>query len=215
MHVFFEDDGAFKAGTVLADNSTSLQVETTSGKRLKIKTANVLLRFAEPSPPALLAQAQVLAATLDPDFLWEVSDGREFAFTDLASEYYGHAPAPAEAAALAICLHAAPAHFYKKGKGRYRAAPVDALQAALAGAERKRPTSERRTATTATGPPAAVLLNRTVQEKSGGGVMARIIDEWVSHMARRDLDPGIPGRPMGAAASRSGHRAEQGLTIHR
>jgi len=52
MHVFFEDDGAFKAGTVLADNATSLQVEAASGKRLKIKSANVLLRFSEPSPSA-------------------------------------------------------------------------------------------------------------------------------------------------------------------
>ena len=50
MHVFFEDDGAFKAGTVLADNDTSLQVEAASGKRLKIKAANVLLRFADPAP---------------------------------------------------------------------------------------------------------------------------------------------------------------------
>ncbi len=91
MHVFFEDDGAFKAGTVLADNDTSLQVEAASGKRLKIKTANVLLRFAEPSPSSLLADAQTLAAGLDANFLWEVSDGREFAFTDLAAEYYGRA----------------------------------------------------------------------------------------------------------------------------
>jgi exoribonuclease-2 len=142
MHVFFEDDGAFKAGTVLADNDTSLQVEAASGKRLKIKSASVLLRFAEPSPSALLADAQTLSAGLDPNFLWAVSDGREFAFTELATEYYGHAPRPAEAAALAICLHAAPMHFYKKGKGRYRAAPADALKAALAGAERKRREAE-------------------------------------------------------------------------
>src|SRR5208283_5318105 len=92
MHVFFEDDGTFKAGTVLADNDTSLQVEAASGKRLKIKSASVLLRFAEPSPSALLADAQTLAAGLDPNFLWEVSDGREFAVTDLAAEYYGHTP---------------------------------------------------------------------------------------------------------------------------
>jgi exoribonuclease-2 len=138
MHVFFEDDGAFKAGTVLADNDTSLHVEAASGKRLKVKAANVLLRFAEPSPAALLAEAQALAADLDPNFLWEASDGREFSFSDLASEYYGRAPRPAEAAALALCLHGAPMHFYKKGKGRYRAAPSDALKAALAGAERKR-----------------------------------------------------------------------------
>lgn len=138
MHVFFEDDGAFKAGTVLADNETSLQVEAASGKRLKIKAANVLLRFADPSPSALLADANSLAADLDPDFLWEVSGEREFAFAELAGDYYGRAPKPAEAAALAICLHRSPMHFYKKGKGRYRAAPADALRAALAGAERKR-----------------------------------------------------------------------------
>ena len=92
MHVFFEDDGAFKAGTVLADNDTSLQVEAASGKRLKIKAANVLLRFADPAPSALLADAQALAADIDPDFLWEVSGGGEFGFADLATEYFGRAP---------------------------------------------------------------------------------------------------------------------------
>jgi exoribonuclease-2 len=46
MHVLFEEDGAFKDGhPVLADNDSSLQVETASGKRSKIKTANVLLRY--------------------------------------------------------------------------------------------------------------------------------------------------------------------------
>ncbi len=143
MHVFFEDDGAFKAGTVLADNDTSLQVEAASGKRLKVKAANVLLRFADPSPSALLADAQTLAAELDPDFLWEVSREREFAFSELAGEYFGRAPRPAEAAALAICLHRSPMHFYRKGKGRYRAAPADALRAALAGSERKRREAEQ------------------------------------------------------------------------
>jgi exoribonuclease-2 len=143
MHVFFEDDGAFKAGTVLADNDASLQVESASGRRMKVKAANVLLRFAEPSPAAMLAEAQRLASELDPDFLWEASDGREFAFADLAAEYYGRAPRPAEAVALAFCLHASPMHFYKKGKGRYKAAPPDALKAALAGAERKRREAEQ------------------------------------------------------------------------
>ncbi len=143
MHVFFEDDGAFKAGTVLADNDTSLQVEAASGKRLKIKAAHVLLRFADPSPSALLADAQTLAAELDPNFLWEVSGEGEFAFAELAGEYFGRAPKPAEAAALAICLHRSPMHFHKKGKGRYRAAPADALKAALAGAERKRREAEQ------------------------------------------------------------------------
>ena len=45
MNVFFEEDGAFKAGTVLADNNTSLQVENQHGKRTKVKEAAVLIRF--------------------------------------------------------------------------------------------------------------------------------------------------------------------------
>ncbi len=142
MHVFFEDDGAFKAGTVLADNDTSLQVEAASGKRLKIKAANVLLRFADPTPSALLSEAQALATTFDPDFLWEVSGGGEFGFADLATEYFGRVPRAPEAASLALCLHASPMHFYKKGKGRYKAAPADALKAALAATERKRREAE-------------------------------------------------------------------------
>ena len=138
MHVFFEDDGTFKAGTVLADNDTSLQVEAISGKRSKLKAANVLLRFSGPAPSILLADAQAIAAGIDPDFLWEVCGEAEFGFAELAGEYFGRAPAPSEAAALALRLHASPMHFYKKGKGRYKAAPAEALQAARAGVERKR-----------------------------------------------------------------------------
>ena len=142
MHVFFEDDGHCKAGTILADNDSSLQVEAASGKRLKIKAASVLLRFAEPSPAALLAAAQKEAEALDPNFLWEVSAEGEFGFADLATEYYGHAPRPVEAAATALALHAAPMYFYKRGKGRYRKAPPDALAAARASVERKRREAE-------------------------------------------------------------------------
>jgi len=142
MHVFFEDDGAFKAGTVLADNDTSLQVETASGKRMKIKAANVLLRFADPAPGALLAEAQALAEDMDPAFLWEASGGGEFAFVDLATEYFGRVPRAGEAASLAFCLHGSPMYFYKKGKGRYKAAPPEALKAALAAGERKRREAE-------------------------------------------------------------------------
>jgi exoribonuclease-2 len=143
MHVLFEDDGQLKAGTVLADNVTSLQVEAASGKRLKIKAAAVLLRFGEPSPAAVLADAQKLARDVEPDFLWEVSPGDDFAFVDLAHEYYGRAPAPSEAAAVALALAEAPMYFYKRGKGRYRKAPPDALKAALASVERKKREAEQ------------------------------------------------------------------------
>src|SRR5512144_106750 len=132
MHVFFEDDGQLKAGTVLADNDASLQVEAISGKRQKIKAAHVLLRFASPSPAEALTRAHELSDGIDPDFLWEVVPDDEFGFEELAREYYGAAPAPAESAAVALALARAPMYFYRKGRGRYRKAPADALKAALA-----------------------------------------------------------------------------------
>ena len=148
MHVFFDDDGQLKAGTILADNDSSLQVEAASGKRLKIKVVAILLRYAEPSPSTLIAEAQTQARELDANFLWEVSSDEEFGFADLAREYFGHAPAPVEAAAVALALAGAPMFFYKRGKGRYRKAPPDALKAALASVERKQREAEQMAAWT-------------------------------------------------------------------
>jgi hypothetical protein len=48
MNVFYEEEGSFKVGAVLADNDTSLQVEAPHGKRSKVKASNVLFRFNEP-----------------------------------------------------------------------------------------------------------------------------------------------------------------------
>ncbi len=142
MNVFFEDDGELKAGAVLADNDTSLQVETVSGKRVKIKAAAVLFRFTTPAPAALQSRAHELAAALDVDFLWEVSPDDEFGAADLAAEYHGRDPVPEENAAIAVALAAAPMYFHRRGKGRYRKAPPDALKAALASVERKRREAE-------------------------------------------------------------------------
>jgi len=137
MNVLFEDDGQLKAGTLLADHDASLQVEAVSGKRQKIKAAHVLLRFAEPSPAETIARAHELVAELDPNFLWEVVPDDEFGFEELAREYYGDRPAPAQSAAVAIALARAPMYFYRKGRGRFRRAPPDALRAALASVARK------------------------------------------------------------------------------
>ena len=138
MNVLFEEDGAFRAGSVLADNTTSLQVELASGKRAKVKAANVLQRFAAPAPGELLERAETEAETIDIDFLWEVCGETEFAFEELAAEYHGAKPDSVQAAAVLLRLHSAPIHFHRKGRGRFRKAPPEILQAALAGLEKKR-----------------------------------------------------------------------------
>jgi exoribonuclease-2 len=137
MHVFYEDDGQFKAGHILSESDASLQVESESGKRSKIKRANAIFTFAAPDPAELLRQAEAAAADIDLQFLWECAPQEEFDTPELAADYYGHAPSPAEQAALLLRLHGAPAYFHRRGKGRYRPAPPDILTAALAAIEKK------------------------------------------------------------------------------
>ena len=143
MNVLYEDNGTFRVGAVLAEHDASLQVEAPYGKRTKVKSANVLLRFAEPGLADFLERAERAAAEIDIDFLWEACGEREFGFADLAAEYHGHPPAALEAASILLKLHSAPVYFHRKGKGRFKAAPADTLKAALAGLERKRQQGEQ------------------------------------------------------------------------
>lgn len=138
QYVFYEEEGSFKAGSVLSDSGASLQVEAQSGKRSKVKSSCVLLRFERPALAEFLSASQQLADDIDADFLWQVCGPDEFGFEALAKDYYGHDPSAIEAAAVAIKLHASPMYFYRKGKGRYRAAPEENLKAALASIERKK-----------------------------------------------------------------------------
>jgi exoribonuclease II len=138
MNVLYEETGSFKVGAVLAESDASLQVEAPHGKRNKIKAASVLLRFQAPPLAELMGKAEALAAEIDTDFLWQCCGEPEFGFADLAREYCGHAPNALEAAAILIKLQSAPMYFYRKGKGRFRAAPTDSLNAALASVEKKR-----------------------------------------------------------------------------
>ncbi|UGQ45643.1 RNB domain-containing ribonuclease [Massilia endophytica] len=138
MNVFFEESGDFKVGTVLSQAGEAYQVEMASGKRTKVKAKDVLLQYEKPDPATLMEQAKAIAAEIDLDFLWEVAGEEEFGFAELGAEYFGHAPLPHEAAGLILSLHSSPIYFYKKGRGRYKAAPEQSLKAALAGIEKKK-----------------------------------------------------------------------------
>lgn len=142
MNVFFEEDGTFKVASVMSEATGSYQIETISGKRSKIKANTVLMKF-EGQLQGFMELANHEAETLDIPFLWECCGAEEFGFEDLAQDYYGKKPSFVEAAAVAIKLHSAPVYFYRKGKGRYKSAPPETLQAALAAIERKRLQGEK------------------------------------------------------------------------
>lgn len=142
MNVFFEEDGNFKVASIMTESQGSMQIESASGKRSKIKLNHVLMCFETPLA-GFMEAANAEAETLDLDFLWECCGEEEFGFEDFAQDYYGRKPSPIESAAIALKLHSAPVYFNRKGKGRYKAAPAEILKAALAGIEKKRLLAEK------------------------------------------------------------------------
>lgn len=137
MYVLFEEDGAFKAGNILSEADTALQVESSSGKRSKVKRSNCLYTFASPAPEALLTEAEALSQDIDLQFLWECAPQDEFDVEGLGADYFGHAPNALEKTTLLLRLHSAPVYFHRRGRGRYKTAPPEILTAALAALEKK------------------------------------------------------------------------------
>jgi exoribonuclease II len=142
MNVFYEEEGHFKVASVMSENPGTMQVESPTGKRSKIKSNSVLLQF-DAALAGFMEAASSEAEKLEIDFLWECCGESEFGFEQLAQEYYGKKPSPVEAAATAIKLHSAPMYFYRKGKGHYKAAPAETLKLALAAVERKKLQAEQ------------------------------------------------------------------------
>jgi exoribonuclease-2 len=143
MQLLYEEEGELKVGAVLARSTASYQVETPHGKRSKVKAANVLLVFERPPAAELLAGAEKFASGLETEFLWQCCAGREFGFQELARDYVGREPTPTEAAGVLMKLHSAPMYFYRRGQGRFQAAPPETLKLALASVEKKRRVQER------------------------------------------------------------------------
>jgi exoribonuclease-2 len=138
MFVLFEDAGKFLAGRVLSESDSSAQVELESGKRVKVKAANVLLKFDKPQPQELLREAQALAPTIELDLAWEFAPEEEFGFADLARDYFSANASVQQQAAALLRLFEAPHYFRRAGKGRFRKASAEILQQALAGIEKKK-----------------------------------------------------------------------------
>ncbi len=138
LFALFEDAGKLLAGRILSSAEASHQIELESGKRLKVKAAHVLLTFAQPTPAALLADASALSGDIDLDLAWEFAPEADFGFDELARDYFGNGATLAQQTAMLLRLHEAPHYFRRAGKGRFRKAPADVLQQALAAIERKK-----------------------------------------------------------------------------
>ena len=138
MFLLFEDAGKFLAGRVLSEAEASAQVELDSGKRVKVKAANGLLKFDKPAPATLLAAAQTLSQTIELELAWEFAPEDEFGFAELAGVYFNDPPTLEQQTATLLRLFESPHYFRRAGKGRFRKAPAEIIQQALAAIEKKK-----------------------------------------------------------------------------
>ena len=138
MFVLFEEAGKYLGGRVLSEAEASAQVELDTGKRVKVKVAHIVLRFEKPAPAELIAEARALAAGMDLDLAWEFAPEGEFAFADLATEYFQANPLLVQQAAALYALFEAPHYFRRAGKGRFKKAPAEIIQQALVAIEKKK-----------------------------------------------------------------------------
>jgi exoribonuclease II len=137
MFALFEEAGKYQTGRVLSEAEASSQMELDSGKRVKVKSANVLLKFEQPSPAELMREAQAVAATIELELAWEFAPEDEFGFADLAREYFSERPSLPQQVAALLRLFDAPHYFRRAGRGRFKKAPAEILQQALVAIERK------------------------------------------------------------------------------
>ena len=138
MYALFEDAGKFHAGRVMSEADSSAQIELDSGKRVKVKAANLLLKFERPAPAELVARAQALSQEIDLDLAWTFAPEAEFGFADLARDYFSAKAGTEQQAAALFCLFEAPHYFRRLGKGLFKKAPEETVKAALLGIERKK-----------------------------------------------------------------------------
>ena len=138
------------AGRILAEADSSLQVELDSGKRVKVKAVNALLKFEKPAPAELIAAAMKLSEEIELELAWEFASDEEFGFADLARDYFSADPTkPAsleQQCAALFRLFDAPHYFRRAGKGRFKKAPLEILQLALAAIEKRKQTALQITA---------------------------------------------------------------------
>jgi len=138
MFLLFEEAGKFQAGRVLSQTDTSAQVELDSGKRVKVKAANILITFEKPAPAELLAAARGVSEDIELEMAWEFAPEAEFGFADLAREYFSDKATLDQQVGALISLFEAPHYFRRAGKGRFRKASADVLALALAAIDKKK-----------------------------------------------------------------------------
>ena len=141
MNLLYEEGGDIKIATVQSatgsGDAESWQATSLSGKKIKLKSKEVWLRFEKPEAQVVMDEASILSKDVDLQLLWDCAPDEEFGLVDVSLEYFGAQATISQQTSLAIALQGAPVFFRRKGRGRFQRAPLEQLQAGLAALERK------------------------------------------------------------------------------
>ena len=195
MHALFEDAGKFHAGRILSESENAAQVELASGKRVKVKGAALLLKFEQPDADTLLGEAQAVAASIELPLAWEFAPEGEFGFAELAHEYFSAHAGAAQLAGTLIALFEAPHYFRRAGKGRFKKAPAEILQQALAAIEKKKQVQAQ--------------IDAWADELAGGACPAPVREQLYKILFKPDKN--APEYKAVVQASRAAHKAPLAL----
>ena len=138
MYALYEEGGKFLTGRVLSEAESSAQIELDSGKRVKVKTNQLLLKFEQPPPAEFMSAGQAVARGMEVDMAWEFAPDDEFGFAELARDYFSKDATPSQQLGTLLCLFEAPHYFRRAGKGRFRKASAEVIQQALLAIEKKK-----------------------------------------------------------------------------
>ncbi len=138
MYALYEEGGKFLTGRVLSEAESSAQIELDSGKRVKVKSNQILMKFDQAQPADFMRAGQAVAQGMEVDMAWEFAPEEEFGFADLARDYFSKDATPSQQLGALLCLFEAPHYFRRAGKGRFRKASAEVIQQALVAIEKKK-----------------------------------------------------------------------------
>jgi hypothetical protein len=71
MYALYEESGKFQTGRVLSEAEASAQIELDSGKRVKVKSVQLLMKFDKPAPAEFMLAGQEVARGMEVEMAWE------------------------------------------------------------------------------------------------------------------------------------------------
>ena len=70
MYALYEEGGKFNTGRVLSETDASAQLELDSGKRVKVKSNQLLMKFDKPQPTEFMLAGKAVASGMEVDMAW-------------------------------------------------------------------------------------------------------------------------------------------------